>query len=197
MNVNTQKRIEYALHTLGYRSCGSVWKKTFGFSMIIADLIEEQDSVRVRAYTMNNEDTFEFVSVCVICADFMPTKDIQTEIAFAESSLNINGKSERKRVEWAGIDPVVVDVGDFSLKQALDEGLTSCCNGIIHWQTGEPKDGGSYLIQTKYYIGSDTLLEWKEVANGRFVTKYSWRNYNSCDIIAWCKLSDIKTYKGE
>ena len=188
MNVNTQKRIEYALHTLGYRSCGSVWKKTFGFSMIIADLIEEQDSVRVRAYTMNNEDTFEFVSVSVICADFMPTEDIQTEIAFAESSLNIKGKSERKRVEWAGIDPVVVDVGDFSLKQALNEGLTSCCNGIIHWHTGEPKEKGFYLVSTNKGF----------VCQGFYNAEMNcWGAALNEIAVAWCKLSDIKPYKEE
>lgn len=68
---------------------------------------------------------------------------------------------------------------------------------VIKWQTGVPKEEGTYLIQTKNGIRTDYLLEWREVVNGRFVTKYSWRIYNSCDIIAWCKLSDIKPYKEE
>lgn len=70
-------------------------------------------------------------------------------------------------------------------------------NSTIQWQTGKPKREGAYLIQLKNGIRIDYLIEWKDVVNGCLVTKYHWRAYNSCNIISWCKLSDIKPYKEE
>lgn len=59
---------------------------------------------------------------------------------------------------------------------------------IINWQTGEPKEGGYYLITDFYgHIATDM---WRIFPNRR-----GWEYRNKVDVIAWCKLSDIKPYK--
>ena len=68
---------------------------------------------------------------------------------------------------------------------------------IINWQTGTPKEEGVYLVQIKHGIRTDCLFDWKDVVDGRLVKKYSWKIYKSCDVLAWCKLSDIQPYKEE
>ena len=68
---------------------------------------------------------------------------------------------------------------------------------IINWQTGEPKKEGTYLIQTKDGLCTEYLIEWNNIANGRLVKEYCWRQHNSCDVLAWCKLTDIEPYKEE
>ena len=60
----------------------------------------------------------------------------------------------------------------------------------INWQTGDPKEGGYYLITTiNGIIATDC---WRIFPN----TSY-WEYRNKFDVIAWCPLSDIKPYKNE
>lgn len=59
---------------------------------------------------------------------------------------------------------------------------------VIKWQTGEPTRAGRYLIQTK-----DDGLQidfWSTFIQ-------TWSLYNNSEIVAWCKLSDIKPFKEE
>ena len=63
---------------------------------------------------------------------------------------------------------------------------------IIHWQTGEPKEEGTYVTTRETSRGHIYTCEnfWYK---GRWYAK-------ACDnstTIAWCKLSDIKPYKEE
>lgn len=57
----------------------------------------------------------------------------------------------------------------------------------IKWQTGEPKEGGSYLTT----VSNGTVLcnVWAKYAKEWVF----WKN----DVTAWCKLSDIEPYKEE
>ena len=59
---------------------------------------------------------------------------------------------------------------------------------VIKWQTGEPKESGSYLITTdegtvalaSFYPDNSSDVEFFEIC-----------------VSAWCKLSDIEPYKEE
>lgn len=58
----------------------------------------------------------------------------------------------------------------------------------IKWQTGEPKEGGYYLITTANgKIATDCF--------GIFPNRSNWEYRNKFDVKAWCKLSDIEPYK--
>lgn len=59
---------------------------------------------------------------------------------------------------------------------------------IIKWQTGKPKDTGSYLITT---INRNVCYDYWTV----FPTNSCWQYHSKFDVVAWCKLSDIKPYK--
>ena len=63
-------------------------------------------------------------------------------------------------------------------------------NSTIQWQTGEPKEGGWYLIAA--YNGKITIDLWRIFPN-----RSGWEYRNKVDVVAWCKLSDIKPYKEE
>lgn len=63
-------------------------------------------------------------------------------------------------------------------------------NSKIKWQTGEPKEGGYYLITTD--SGRITTDLWRIFPN-----RSNWEYRNKFDVKAWCKLSDIKPYKEE
>lgn len=60
----------------------------------------------------------------------------------------------------------------------------------IRWQTGEPKESGMYLvtISGKYSIF---------VQCAQFGCLTGWSYFKPEEIIAWCKLSDIKPYREE
>lgn len=59
---------------------------------------------------------------------------------------------------------------------------------IIKWQTGEPKESGSYIITTdegtvalaSFYSESSVDVEFFKIC-----------------VTAWCKLSDVEPYKEE
>ena len=64
---------------------------------------------------------------------------------------------------------------------------------IVHWQTGEPKERGEYLV---------TLLSGKVKVAEFYKYKVADKEYWDCipygivGVKAWCKLSDIEPYKG-
>lgn len=69
---------------------------------------------------------------------------------------------------------------------------------IIHWETGEPKEEGEYLVVvfgTKIEV--DYLYAWDDIKDGRITKRFSWKENWLRNITAWCKLSDIKPYKEE
>ena len=63
-------------------------------------------------------------------------------------------------------------------------------NSKIKWQTGEPQERGTYLISIK---GLDSVYVTCTV----YTHAKGWRHWRKEDIIAWCKLSDIKPYEEE
>lgn len=58
---------------------------------------------------------------------------------------------------------------------------------IIKWQTGEPKEGGHFLVTLKNK--SVTYDSWVKHGIG-------WAYFPNF-VTAWCKLSDIEPYKEE
>lgn len=60
----------------------------------------------------------------------------------------------------------------------------------VKWQTGEPKEGGYYLITTD--SGRITTDLWRIFPN-----RSNWEYRNKFEVRAWCKLSDIEPYKEE
>ena len=57
----------------------------------------------------------------------------------------------------------------------------------IKWQTGEPKGVGQYLV----------TFNSGEIGIGIWCANKLWQRYVIDNIIAWCKLSDIKPYMEE
>ena len=60
---------------------------------------------------------------------------------------------------------------------------------IIHWHTGEPKEFGLYLVTLN--DGSIATDEWY-----KFSDVDDW-HYFWNEVKAWCKLSDVESYKKE
>lgn len=58
----------------------------------------------------------------------------------------------------------------------------------IKWQTGEPKESGSYLISIK-----GKYSHYVTCAMYNCLTE--WSHWEKEEIDAWCKLSDIEPYK--
>lgn len=65
----------------------------------------------------------------------------------------------------------------------------------IKWHTGEPKEGGEYIVTL--YNGVITYDEYCCVTSSDGDDVFFWNNWDEDSIIAWCKLSDIKPYKEE
>ena len=63
---------------------------------------------------------------------------------------------------------------------------------VIEWQTGKPKEGGYYLTTLKN--GKIRSLVWSPTLG--YFTNYCLME-KICDVVAWCKLSDIEPYKTE
>ena len=59
---------------------------------------------------------------------------------------------------------------------------------IVHWQTGEPKESGSYLVTIKGMY--ETFVTYS-----RYSCLIGWSHSNK--VIAWCLLGSIKPYKEE
>lgn len=69
--------------------------------------------------------------------------------------------------------------------------IKSCVNNLvsgIHWQTGEPKESGIYLVTT-----SSNIVRTSYWNNGCWLINDL--PFSTLKIKAWCKLSDIKPYK--
>ena len=70
--------------------------------------------------------------------------------------------------------------------------------GIINWQTGEPKEEGEYLVLVHgKRVMVDELYAYDEIKNGCVGKAYVWKHNWTISVTAWCKLSDIKPYKEE
>ena len=63
-------------------------------------------------------------------------------------------------------------------------------NSKIKWQTGEPKESGSYLVTIKCSYDTFVTCSYYSCLNG-------WSHWEEEEIIAWCKLRDIESYKEE
>ena len=65
--------------------------------------------------------------------------------------------------------------------------IKSCVNNLvsgIHWQTGEPKEGGSYLIST---LNDKVCYDyWRVFPNSSY-----WEYRSKFDVKAWCKLKPM------
>lgn len=59
---------------------------------------------------------------------------------------------------------------------------------VVEWKTGRPKEYGLYIVTLK--DGSVATDEWYKFSDGDD-WHYFWNK-----VIAWCKLGDIKAYKG-
>lgn len=59
---------------------------------------------------------------------------------------------------------------------------------IIKWKTGEPEESGSYLVTIKGTYDIFVTCCYYSCLNG-------WSHWDN--VIAWCKLNDIKPYKEE
>ena len=69
--------------------------------------------------------------------------------------------------------------------------IKSCVNNLvsgIHWQTGELKESGIYLVTT-----SSNIVRTSYWNNGCWLINDL--PFSTLKIKAWCKLSDIKPYK--
>lgn len=74
-----------------------------------------------------------------------------------------------------------------SLEQELDMMKEQ---SIVKWQTGEPKESGSYLVFIKGEFSDYTTFAMYNTLTG-------WYHWKKEEITAWCKLSDIEPYKEE
>lgn len=62
---------------------------------------------------------------------------------------------------------------------------------IIHWQTGEPKERGVYLVTYQFELSPYTTALF--YISGVWLNG-DWLECPKRNIKAWCKLSDIKPY---
>lgn len=58
----------------------------------------------------------------------------------------------------------------------------------IYWQTGEPKENGSYLVSIKGKFSEYTTCAIYNIVTG-------WCHWKKEKITAWCKPSNIEPYK--
>lgn len=72
---------------------------------------------------------------------------------------------------------------------------------IIKWQTGKPKEKGTYIVTYKfgYYPTERPLDKLYAISIGTSYWDDFWHQYDDemsdCKVIAWYKLSDIEPYK--
>lgn len=65
--------------------------------------------------------------------------------------------------------------------------ITRNMESVIKWQTGKPKESGSYIVTLRFGLIEED--SWNNIIQ-------RWSRNNG-EVIAWCKLSDIKPYKEE
>ena len=108
----------------------------------------------------------------------------------------IDMETDKIRKAWnEAYKPLVADISDTLTLEEI------CCiffelgwnaalerNSTIQWQTGEPKEAGSYLVSVKnfncIFVTTD---HWD-------ILKVKWQYWGE-EVFSWCKLSDIKPYK--
>ena len=66
--------------------------------------------------------------------------------------------------------------------------LKTKMESIIKWRTGLPDIEGEYLVTED--SGDVTLDCWCVLEHYQY-----WAQHRDDEVVAWCKLSDIKTYK--
>lgn len=107
-------------------------------------------------------------------------------------------EADKIRKAWnEAYKPLVSDISDTLTLEEI------CCmffelgwnaalerNSIIHWQVGEPKESGFYLVHTK---SGYTLIDHYIVP----ARNYILGNVDKSEVTAWCKISDIQPYKEE
>ena len=71
---------------------------------------------------------------------------------------------------------------EIGVKIGADKRLSS-----VKWQTGEPKESGYYIVTLRFGLIEED--SWNNIIQ-------RWSRNNG-EVIAWCKLSDIETYKEE
>ena len=59
------------------------------------------------------------------------------------------------------------------------------CGSVVDWQTGDPKESGSYLVTTEDEIVTPDYFSCLEM---------EWNHWPG-EVVAWYKLKDIKPYK--
>lgn len=68
----------------------------------------------------------------------------------------------------------------------------------IKWKTGVPEEEGKYVVSL---LGGrvmvDELYSYEYIKGSSSTIEVAWRCNFFDDVIAWCKLSDIKPYNGE
>jgi hypothetical protein len=64
----------------------------------------------------------------------------------------------------------------------------------IKWQTGEPKEWGSYIVTLEDGTVTIDSWEWSSYCDEEGLPFWVENNYY---VVAWCKPSDIKPYKEE
>ena len=117
-------KAEFSLHKMGYQPYknGNLWKKTFGFSLIVAKFTT--DKIVFRGYSNSNGETFSYKAVATLIADFMPVKDVREEIAHAECNLGIDCTTSCQYVDWGYYDPEELDIYELSLIKGLEKEKT-------------------------------------------------------------------------
>lgn len=62
---------------------------------------------------------------------------------------------------------------------------------VIVWHTGTPDKVGDYIVTGKTDEGDVFIIE------DSFMSNCEWWVCDSCEVLAWCPISNIKPYKEE
>ena len=116
------------------------------------------------------------------------TKRLQGDIDKCISNL-IHARQYHDKIEEEGavLDMERLLVASVQQLQCCIDKLEELGN-VVEWQTGEPKTHGRYLVQTKE--DGFQIAFWSAYVK-------TWSLYHNSEIIAWCKLSDVKPYKNK
>lgn len=118
------------------------------------------------------------------------TKRLQGDIDRCISRL-VNARQYHDKIDEAG---AVLDMERLLVASAQQ--LQCCidkledCGSVVEWQTGEPTENGEYLVSLE--DGSVCRDEWRELYCEDDIRCWV---YNEGEVIAWCKLNNIKPYK--
>ena len=65
---------------------------------------------------------------------------------------------------------------------------------VIVWHTGVPDKVGDYIVTGKTDEGDTFVMEDSFISNNKW---WACDSHSSCEVIAWCPISNIKPYKEE